>query len=102
MGACSVLLSFNYVRCLRALLALGDFELNLITFLKTLVTLSGDRAVVHKHVWSIGTTDKPVPIVKPLHYAFHPIHEIAPFLHVLKWGPKDMPAVFGCILEPWS
>lgn len=47
------LLSLYDVRRLRTFLALGDFELNLIAFLKTLVALSSDRAVMHKYVWPI-------------------------------------------------
>ncbi len=90
---CSVLLCLDYVSRLRALLAFGDFELNLVTLLQAFVTLSGNRAVMHKYIRSICATNEPVPfsIVEPLHYAFHPIHEIAPFLHVLNWGPGTCP-----------
>ena len=76
VGACSVLLSLNNVRCLRTFLALGDFELNLITFLQALVAFGRDRAVVYKYVWPICATDEPVPlrVIEPLHYAFQPFH----------------------------
>ena len=45
-----VLLSFYYVRGLRAFLALSDLELYLIAFLKALVALGSDGAVVHKDI----------------------------------------------------
>jgi hypothetical protein len=89
----SVLLSFYYVRGLRTFLAFGNFELYLVSFLKALVTLCGDRAVVHKHIWSICATDEPVPfcVVEPLHYAFHPIHEMPLFCTSSIRGPRTCP-----------
>ena len=47
---CLFLLSFHDVRSLGTLLALGDFELDLITFLQALVAFRGDGAVVHEHI----------------------------------------------------
>ena len=48
--ACLVLLSFHDVRSLGTLLALSDFELDLITFLQALIALRSDGAVVHEHI----------------------------------------------------
>jgi len=74
-------------------LALGDLELDLVSFLKALVTLSGDCAVMHKYIWSVCATNEPVPfcVVKPLHYAFQPIHEMPLFCTSSIRGPRTCP-----------
>lgn len=72
----SCLRSFAYVRCLRSLCALHDLEFNRITFLKTLISVAGDRAVMHEYVGPIVASDKSVSfrIVKPLHSTFQTVH----------------------------
>ena len=87
------------VGSLRSFLSFADFELHLITFLKTLVTFRGDGAVVNKNVGTIRTSDEPVAlgIVEPLDRAFHLSRP--PVSARPKWGkPKDVPAI-RCILE---
>src|SRR5579864_2986256 len=75
--ACPVLLSFHNICRLRAFLALGDLELNLIAFLQALVALGGDRAVVHKHIGPIRATNEPVSfrVIEPLYGSFHTFHK---------------------------
>ena len=77
------LLRFDYVRCLRSFLALGDFELDLVTLLKTLVSLRTNRTIVNEYVRPIRATDEPISfrVVEPFHCAFQTFHEPL-FLHV--------------------
>src|SRR5579862_7048916 len=90
----------DYVCSLRAFLAFGDLELNLIAFLQTLVSLGSNRAVVNKDVRPIRTTDKAVylRIIEPLNGSFQSFHEPL-FLHIRLRGQPDVPAVLRCILE---
>src|SRR5579862_7150497 len=69
--------SFGDVGGLRSLLPLGDLELNVITFLKTLVTFRGDRAVVHEDVGTaVVAPDKTVAlgVIEPLYRTFQTFH----------------------------
>jgi hypothetical protein len=68
-----LLRALAYIGCLRALLSLGDLEIHLITFLKTLIAFRCDRAVVNKNVGAISRSDEPIAfrVVKPLDRAFH-------------------------------
>src|SRR6266478_2968726 len=54
---------------LGSLLALGDVELDLLTFLQTAIAAAGDRAEVHEHVWATLDRDEAVALVavEPLH-----------------------------------
>lgn len=82
---------FSDVRGLRTLLTLSDLELDLITFLKTLVAFRGDRAVVHEHVRAaIIASDKAVAlgVVKPLDRTFQTFH-VRP------------PGTFSCDASPY-
>jgi len=76
--------SFRDVRGLWTFLALRDLELYLISFLKALVALRSNRAVVHKDISAIVPSDEAVAlgIVKPLHGTFQSFH-VRPFGHVL-------------------
>src|ERR1700676_1336292 len=58
---------------LRAFLSFRDFELHFITFLKALVTLGCDGAVMNKKIRGVRTSDEPVAfgVVEPLYRAFH-------------------------------
>jgi hypothetical protein len=70
---------------LRALLSLGDLELDLIAFLKALVAFRSDRAVVHEDVRAaIVASYEAVAlgVVKPLHRTFQTFH-VRPLGHVL-------------------
>jgi hypothetical protein len=70
---------------LRALLSLGDLELDLIAFLKTLVTLRRDRAVMHEDIRAaIVATYEAIAfgVIKPLHRTFQTFH-VRPLGHVL-------------------
>src|SRR5437899_11942570 len=72
-----VLLSFHNICSLGTFLALGDLELNLIAFLQALVAFGGDRAVVHKHIGPVRTTNEPVTfrVIEPLYGSFHTLHK---------------------------
>jgi hypothetical protein len=82
----------GHVRRLRAFLAFGNLELHLVAFLQALVSLGGDCAVVNKNIGSIRTPDEPIPfgVIEPLYGPFQTFHVSPRFLHVLKWGPKDV------------
>ena len=68
--------SFSDVRCLRTFLALGNLELYFVAFLQTLVALRSDGTIMHKHIWSIITSDKSVSfrIVEPFDGTFQSFH----------------------------
>jgi len=59
--------AFRDVAGLGPFLALDDLKFNLITFLKTLVSLRGDGTVVNENIGSIIAADKaePLGIVEP-------------------------------------
>src|SRR5437016_3907444 len=83
--SCEELLgSLVYVCSLWAFLSLDDLELYVITFLKTSITLGGDRAVVHKNIGPFVAPDESVAfrVVKPFHRTFQPFH-LRPLGHVL-------------------
>ena len=83
--SCGELLgSLVYVCSLWAFLSLDDLELDVITFLKTFITLGGDRAVVHKNIGPFVAPDKSVAfcVVKPFHRTFQTFH-LRPLGHVL-------------------
>src|SRR6516225_1753036 len=56
---------------LGSLLALGDVELDLLSFLQAAITVAGDRTEVHEHVLATLDSDETVPLVgiEPLHSA---------------------------------
>ncbi len=66
----------HHIASLWPLLPLDDFELYLIAFLKTLIAFAGDRAVVHKDIGTIFTSDesKSLCIVEPLHGSLETRH----------------------------
>src|SRR5437660_11521468 len=71
--SCEELLgSLVYVCRLWAFLSLDDLELDVITFLKTFITLGGDRAVVHKNIGPFVAPDQSLAfcVVKPCHRTF--------------------------------
>jgi hypothetical protein len=80
---------------LRTFLALGDLELNLITFLQTLVTLRSNRAVMNKDIRSIRAPDESVSfgVIEPLDGSFQTFHVPPFFRRPLSGGVKDEPAV---------
>jgi hypothetical protein len=57
---------------LRTFLSLNDVEFHLVPFFQALVSIELDRAVMHKHVGSIISTDKAITlrVIEPLHFAF--------------------------------
>ena len=93
--------SLAHVRCLRALLTFGDFELHLIAFLQALVSLGSDCAVVNKYVWPIRTSDEPVPlgVIEPLNGSFQAFHVPPAFCTSLRGAPGRAPQFLGCILK---
>src|SRR5215831_5270658 len=56
---------------LGSLLALGDVELDLLSFLQAAITVAGDRTEVHEHVLATLDRDETVTLVgiEPLHSA---------------------------------
>ena len=100
-GVSLTLRGLSHIRCLRSLLAFGDLELYLITFLQAFIALRADSAVMNKNIRPIRAADKAVTlsVVEPLYGSFQTFHESPHFPHVLK-GAKDAPAVIGCILRP--
>jgi hypothetical protein len=92
---------FGHVRCLRALLALGDLEFHLIAFLQALVALGTYRAVVHENVWALVTADEPISfgIVEPLHSTLQAFHLGPPSFARLSWGFKDVLAPIDAIYK---
>src|SRR5205809_7046092 len=56
---------------LGSLLALGDVELDLLSFLQAAVAATGDRAEVHEHVRAVLNRDEAIALVavEPLHGA---------------------------------
>jgi hypothetical protein len=75
----------GYIGGLRTFLSLGNFELYLITFLKTFVAFRSDRAVVNEYIrTAVVSSDKAVAlgVVKPLHRTFQTFH-LRPLGHVL-------------------
>src|ERR1700722_543898 len=93
-GARSVRRSLEYLSSalhnicsLGALGAFGNLKLDRVTFLQALVTLGGNRAVVHKNIWTIGPADEAIAlgIIEPLHCAFQSFH-IPPFCTPLHRG----------------
>ena len=79
-----------YVRRLRTFLALGDFELHLVAFLQTLVSLGGDRAIVNENIGAICATDKPVAfcVIEPLDGSFQTFHVPPSFCTSFLWGAQ--------------
>ena len=67
---------FDYAIGLRAFLALHDFELNLIAFLETLVSLRLYGAVVDEHIRTILLPDESEAfcVIEPLDCAFNARH----------------------------
>jgi len=67
---------FAYIRRLWPLRALHNFKFNRVALLQTLVTLAGDRAVMHEYVGPILASDKPVSfgVIEPFHCTFQTIH----------------------------
>lgn len=74
-GSCRLL--FGDVLCLRALLALHDFELDVITLLQALVALRLDGAVVDEHVGTIVSADEAeaLRVIEPFHFTFNSRHD---------------------------
>ena len=70
-------LLFGHVLCLRALLALNDFELDVITLLQALVALRLDGAVVDEHVGTIISADEAeaLRVIEPFHFSFNSRHD---------------------------
>ncbi len=81
----------GYVCSLLPFGALGNFELDGVPFLQTLVPLSGDSAVMHKDIRAVFASYEPVPlrVVKPLDGAFQSIHSHTPW-HEL-FGAEAVP-----------
>src|SRR6185503_4281695 len=69
-------LRLGNVRGLRSFLSLHDLEVHSIAFLKALVTLRANSAVVDEHVWPIVSADEAVTfgVIEPLHSTFQAIH----------------------------
>jgi hypothetical protein len=73
MTCAQALRALAYIGSLRPLLSVGNLELDFIAFLKALVTLGCDGAVVDKNIGTVRAPDEPVAfcIIEPLHRAFH-------------------------------
>lgn len=65
---------------LGAFLTLDDFELHVVTFLKTLISFRNDGAVVYENIRPFVAADesKSLRVVKPLDFAFHLRHLLLP------------------------
>lgn len=87
--------SLGDIRCLRAFLALHDFELDLITLLQTLVTFRRDGAVMNEHIGPIFAPDKSVSfrVVKPLDGAFQTFHVRTPQTCGFQYGACPLDAI---------
>ena len=73
----------GHVIRLRALRALDDVELYIVTLLQALIAFQLDGTVVHEDIRAIVASDKPIAlrIVEPLHLAFILCHvRTLPFL----------------------
>ena len=75
-----VWLQFGDVLRLRAFLPLSNFKFNVIAFLKALVAIRLDGAVVDKNIGSVITANKAeaLRVVKPFHFTFNSRHVLAP------------------------
>jgi hypothetical protein len=102
---------FVDVRCLRPFLTLGDFEFHSVTFLQALIAVGSNRAVMHKDIRSIFTSDESVAlrIVKPLHRTFQSFHvrplrqsslHLDSFTGVMKVAPAELWA--NCAAGGWG
>ena len=65
-----------HIGSLRPFLALDDLEFNLVAFLQTFVTITGNGAIVDEYIRSAFTPQEAVPfrVVKPLNGAFYTFH----------------------------
>ena len=72
--------NFHYVTGLRSFLSLDNFKFYLVAFLKALVSFRGDRAVMHKDIRTIFTSDKSKTfcIVEPLYSSLETSHLLPP------------------------
>ena len=89
------------VFCLRALLALDDFKLNVIALLQALITFRLDGAVVDEHVRAVVPANKAeaLRVVKPFHFAFDSRH--VPYSE-LSWKTQCRSAWTGIFLIGFS
>ncbi len=85
--------SASHVCGLWPLGALGDFKLDLIAFLQTLVTLGGDGAVVNKNIRPIFPADKSVAlgVIEPLDGTFQTFHLPPSYSHPRFGGTRGVP-----------
>ena len=69
-------LGLAYVLCLRAFLPLHDLKLDIVTFLKALITFRLDGAVVNENIRAVIPADEAeaLCIVKPFDFAFDSRH----------------------------
>jgi hypothetical protein len=60
----------DYICCLRTFLALNDVKLHFLTFGQGFETITLNSGIVHKHIFSVFTGNKPKSfiIVKPLNF----------------------------------
>src|SRR6266576_3245442 len=84
---------------LGSLLALGDVELDLLSFLQAAVAAAGDRAEVHEHVRATLDRDEAVALV-----AVEPLHSALRHLDLLDVpaAPRPWPgaALANCFGQP--
>ena len=73
---------FGYIHGLRTLWPIANLELNLIAFLKALVSFRADGAVVYKNIGTIVPSDEtePLGIVEPLDLPFNASHDLFPLM----------------------
>src|SRR5208282_6137024 len=75
---------------LGSLLALGDVELDLLSFLQAAVAAAGDRAEVHEHVRATLDRDEAVAFI-----AVEPLHSALRHLDLLRPGCGAPPRRWG-------
>src|SRR5207249_6036488 len=82
---------------LGSLLALGDVELDLLSFLQAAVAAAGDRAEVHEHVRAALDRDEAVALVavEPLHSALRHLDLLGCACRAAPWPGPRSPRAFG-------
>ena len=89
----TVLLGAGYIRGLRALGALHNFKLHVITFRKALVTLGADSAVMNENVRAVFPPDEAesLGVIKPLYLAFNSRHLRSSSVQFALWAHLTQP-----------
>jgi hypothetical protein len=90
-------LQFGNVLSLRAFLSLDDFELYVVTFLKALVAIGLDRAVVNEDIRAVITAyeTEALCVVKPFHFTFNSRHVLTPLAWAHDRAAHPQPSFFS-------